>query len=193
MIDRETLRGWTEASTTKEIDAKIHPAGVNKADYLRTGQEDAERVMKWVKDGDRVLDYGCGNGRVMQFIPNSVGVDAVEELAKSVNGFLPENFTEQVDVIYSISVFIHNTYETGKEVIKWMKEHLKPGGLMLLQIPIYETPKAPGCWIDVGVWTEEQFRKAVDGLEIIELHTNKGSFSFETIGENHYQFQVLKK
>lgn len=190
-VDSETLRGWTEASRKETVNAHIHPAGDKLEAYLESGRRDAKEVLKWVKDTDYVMDYGCGNGRVLQFIPNKrIGIDAVKGMADFVK--TPEEFHEKVDVIYSISVFIHNTYETGVNVIKWMKEHINPGGLMLLQIPIYDQAKNPLNWTDVGVWTESMFRDAVEGLEIVEMHKNKGSFSFESIGDNHGKFQILK-
>lgn len=189
MIDQETYQGWLEASRKETVNLHIHPAGGSVETYLKSGEEDAKRVLEYVKPTDLVMDYGCGNGRVMQFIPQSIGIDAVRYADWVLK---PEEFNGKVDVIYSISVFIHNSYESGCEVIKWMKEHINPSGLMLLQIPIYDEPKNPLNWTDVGVWTEDMFRKAVEGLEIVELHTNPGSFSFETIGSNHHKFQILK-
>jgi cyclopropane fatty-acyl-phospholipid synthase-like methyltransferase len=190
-VDDEALRGWTEASRRETVNAHIHPAGVKLDEYIESGKRDAIEVLKWVKPEDYVMDYGCGNGRVLKFIPNKrIGIDAVKEMAVFVK--TPEEFEGKVDVIYSISVFIHNSFETGVNIIKWMKEHIKPGGLLLLQIPIYDVAKNPENWTDVGVWTERMFREATEGLEIVELHKNKGSFSFESIGKNHAKFQILK-
>jgi hypothetical protein len=190
LIDKETLQGWKEASQRDSVDAHIHPLGVNRQLYEESGLRDAQEVLKWVKPEDYVMDYGCGNGRVLNNIPNKkVGIDAVKYADWVVS---PEDFEGKVDVIYSISVFIHNSYETGIEIIKWMKEHINPGGLMLLQIPIYGQHKEPQNWTDVGVWTERQFKEAVEGLEIVEMHKNKGVFTFESIGENHGKFQILK-
>lgn len=80
-------------------------------------------------------------------------------------------------------------------MIKWMSEHLNKGGKLLLQIPIYDTDKEPGGWIDVGVWTEAQLRAVAEkyNLTIVELKTNPGEFSFEKVGENHGKFQILTK
>jgi cyclopropane fatty-acyl-phospholipid synthase-like methyltransferase len=190
--DKETLRGWTEASRRDSVNAHIHPAGVSLEDYIESGKRDALEVFKWLNDTDYVMDYGCGNGRVLQFIPNKiVGIDAVKGMADFV--LTPEEFDGKVDVIYSISVFIHNTYETGVKIINWMKDYINPGGLMLLQIPIYDQAKDPENWTDVGVWTERMFREAVEGMEIIEMHKNNGVFTFESIGKNHGKFQIIKR
>ena len=153
--------------------------------------------MKYVKDGDVIMDYGCGDGRVMQHIRKNkvVGVDAVPEMARLVGGYTPDEFIDKVDVIFALSVFIHNSHETGAEIIKWMVSRLRDGGRLLLQIPLYDVAKQPADWIDVGVWTpamlEAEAKK--NGLKVIEKHTNNGEFSFNRVGPNHYQFQVLVK
>jgi len=192
IIDQETLRGWIEASKKDDINYAIHPSGSSISMYNISGALDAERVMKYVGDNDIVMDYGCGNGRVLQYIPNEkVGIDVASYDEWVIH---PDKFEGKVDLIYSISVFIHNTQETGANILKWMKSHLNPGGRLLVQIPIYDKHKDPLNWTDVGVWTEKQFREAVEsaGLEIVEMHTNPGEFSFEQIGDNHGKFQVLK-
>jgi SAM-dependent methyltransferase len=194
MIDKETFIGWKRAAATSEIDARIHPAGFVKEDYDASGRLDAERVMKYVKPTDYVMDYGCGNGRVLKHIPNrKIGIDAVPQLAQAAGGLTPDMFHDKVDVVYSISVFIHNSYESGANIIRWLYDHVNEGGLLLLQIPIYEVAKDPGNWIDVGVWTEKMFMDAVEGFKVVELKTNPGAFTFERIGANHHEFQILRR
>lgn len=192
IIDQETLRGWSEASKKDDINHAIHPAGSSKDGYDESGKVDAETILNYVVPGDVVMDYGCGNGRVLQYMPNKkFGVDVVKYKDWVIH---PDEFEGKVDLIYSISVFIHNTQETGANILKWMKSHLNPGGRLLVQIPIYDKHKDPLNWTDVGVWTEKQFKAAAKsaGLEIVEMHTNPGEFSFEKIGDNHGKFQVLK-
>lgn len=197
MIDEQTFEGWSNAAKKPDIDARIHPAGADKEAYERSGKMDAAYVMQYLKPEDFVMDYGCGNGRVLRHITNhrKVGIDAVRELAESVGGFVPWEFNEKVDVIYSQSVFIHNSKKAGEEIIRWMVEHLNPGGKLLLQVPIYDVDKEPDSWIDVGVWTEKQFRAVAEkfNLRVVELQTNPGKFSFESVGKNHYKFQILTK
>lgn len=196
LIDKETYEGWTEAAKKTDRNGYIYPRATDPEVYELSGKKDAAYVMQYLKPSDYVMDYGCGTGRVLKHIPNQkVGIDAVKEMARSVDGFLPEEFTDKVDVIYSLSVFIHNSKAAGEQMIKWMSEHINKGGTLLLQIPIYDVDKEPGGWIDVGVWTEKQLRAVAEkyGLTIIELNTNPGEFSFEKVGENHGKFQILTK
>jgi cyclopropane fatty-acyl-phospholipid synthase-like methyltransferase len=199
MIDQKTLVGWTGAALDieKRRKAAIHPSGHDLIQYNKSGKDDAERVLKYAKPGDVLMDYGCGDGRVLMHIENHkvVGIDAVPEMAALVGGSTPEKFFDKVDLIYCISVFIHNQHATGAEIIKWMTSRLNEGGLLLLQLPLYDEAKQPADWIDVGVWTPEMLRQVAraNGLKILETHTNNGSFSFSHVGPNHYKFQVLQK
>lgn len=198
VIDQKTLEGWTGAANApeKRRKAAIHPSGHDIVAYNKSGEADAARVLKYAKEGDVIMDYGCGDGRVMQHIKTHqvIGVDAVPDMAKIVGGFTPDQFIDKVDLIYCLSVFIHNSHETGAEIIKWMVSRLRPGGTLLLQIPLYDVAKQPSDWIDVGVWTPDMLRKVAkdNKLKVLEIHTNNGAFSFQRVGPNHYQFQVLK-
>lgn len=194
IADQETLRGWSAASASGQINAAIHPAGGQSLEaYIESGKQDAQKVIAYLKPEDTVLDYGCGNGRIMAFIPNKViGVDIVKHEPWVIT---PDEFQGTVDVIFSLSVFIHNTQATGANILKWMYKHLNKGGKALVQIPIYDKHRDPGGWIDVGVWTEEQLRKAASdaGFKVVEVYTNPGEFSYSAVGKNHGKFQVLEK
>lgn len=184
------------AATTPEVNGCIYPQATDPKVYEESGKKDAAYVMQYLKPTDYVMDYGCGTGRVLRHLPNKkVGIDAVKAMAESAGGYLPDEFHDKVDVIYSQSVFIHNSKAAGEQMIKWMSEHLVDGGKLLLQIPIYDKDKEPGGWIDVGVWTEKQLRDVAGkyGLTVVELQTNPGEFSFEHVGENHSKFQIFTK
>lgn len=194
LVDQEIYDSWRDAAKRDNYSSIIHPSGYDKDLYAEGGRHYAGKILKYVKDGDIVMDYGCGNGRILQYIRDpKVGIDIVPEAARMVNGYTPSEFTGKVDVIYSVCVFIHNSYEIGCNILQWMHNRLKNGGKLLLQMPIYETSKNPLHPMDVGVWTEKMFIDATKGFEIIELHKNAGSFTFEAIGPNHFEFHVLVK
>jgi len=48
--------------------------------------EDLKPLAEYVKDGDKVLDVGCGNGRLLELFQGKnadyIGVDSSEELIK---------------------------------------------------------------------------------------------------------------
>jgi cyclopropane fatty-acyl-phospholipid synthase-like methyltransferase len=194
MIDPHTLEGWRNAAKSDNYSQYIHPTGHSKEAYEQSGKQYADMILEHVKEGDLVLDYGCGNGRVLKHIREpKIGIDIVPEAAAMVGGFTPDKYKGKVDVIYSVNVLIHNSYENGCKIIEWMHGRLKKKGKLLLQIPIYDKAKEPGNWTDVGVWTIEMFKEAVKDFDILDAQTNPGKFTFENIGPNHFKFHTLVK
>jgi cyclopropane fatty-acyl-phospholipid synthase-like methyltransferase len=193
---------WKDAPNTGKGDYYIHPSGGTES-YKTSGKASAEQVSKYLKKGQKVLEYGCGNGRIMRHISYECeGVDIVPEFVQQANDegmkaslIKGYDFKPVFDVVYSITVFIHLSKEDGKKALQNIHKALKPGGLALLEIPIYEKAKDPNAWIDVGTWTEKQLRDVCDaiGFEVVELHTNKGEFTYNNVGPNHAALQVLKK
>ena len=193
---------WHEIAKTDKADWYIHPSG-GSIDYETSGIQSAKEVQSHLKKGAKVLEYGCGNGRILRHIEaRKVGVDIVPEFVEQAKqiGLNAElisefKFEAEFDLVYSITVFIHMTKEQCKEALRNIHNALKVGGVALLQIPVYEHDKEPNSFIDVGVWKEEQLREAAKeiGFEVVELHTNKGAFSYDYIGSNHEKLQILKK
>lgn len=212
--------GWDQAAAGENVNAAIHPSGLGELiDYVESGVGAAQQVIDDIKqyaDADSlaessIIEYGCGNGRIaiplsrnfkrlyavdcsysmLQKLPRDTDSEIIPVLAND-NWF---GLADPADYAYSINVFIHNTYESGMQIMKAISDNLKPVGLALLQIPIYDVAKEPENWTDVGVWTSQQFRTATElsGFEIVQMHDNPGSFSFEKIGKNHHCLQVLRK
>lgn len=194
LIDPSTLDAWKNAANSDIYSQHIHPTGNDPDAYVRSGKEYAEQILKYVKSGDKVMEYGCGNGRILQHIRDpKVGIDIVPMAAKMVGGFTPDQYKGKVNLIYSVCVFIHNPYEICCNILQWMHGRLKKQGILLLQMPIYEEAKNPLHPMDVGVWTEQMFRDAVKDFDIIKIYVNPGSFTFEKIGLCHHDFHVLVK
>lgn len=156
-----------------------------------------------------IIDFGCGNGRVTQ--PISVifkkvyavdfsyamlqqirNAEKIQPILSVDNWF---GLSDLADYAFSISVFIHNSYESGVQMVKAISDNMKPGGLALLQIPIYDEPTDGAHWSDVTTWTMDQLAAACEiaGFEKVEIKTSPGKFSHESIGPNHHFLQVLKK
>jgi len=103
-----------------------------------------------IKNGTRILDFGCGWGRIIRFFfkdtgcDNLFGVDVdprmIDSCSKemhcgsyySVNPEPPSVFQDSsIDLIYAFSVFTHLAESTA---INWISEFsriLKPGGILV--------------------------------------------------------------
>lgn len=194
---------WKEIGKTTKAKEYIHPSGNDILNYNKSGQSSAKNIQKYIPL-TKVMEYGCGDGRILRHIKDCeiIGVDIVPEfvLECKKNGLLAEEiknykFKEDCDIVYSITVFIHLSKKDGYEALENIWKALKTDGIALLQIPIYETSKEPNSFIDVGTWTENELKDVCDniGFDLIEVHSNKGSFSYENIGKNHEALQILKK
>jgi ubiquinone/menaquinone biosynthesis C-methylase UbiE len=112
---------------------------------------DLEFIKNHVKEGDRILDFGCGNGRLLAFFSDKSvdyrGVDtsgklieiAKEKYPDKANNFLkigsqdslpfPNDFFNE---IFSIAVFHHFPPEHSVGVAKELYRTLKPGGEIVI-------------------------------------------------------------
>lgn len=108
--------------------------------------------LKNIKSGDRILDLGCGNGRLLKGIEQEVkytGVDfsatLIDEAKKIHPGkmFVCGDITKdetwkdlgKFDVIYSVAVLHHiPTRDLQLKIIDKMAEHLEDGGRIYLSV-----------------------------------------------------------
>ncbi len=117
---------------TKDDYNRIAPVFSSKRSYL---EPDWPSLVKYAKPGDRVLDLGCGNGRLSELFSRDIhylGVDISNEMLKIAKAKYPNsdfqliNFlslpflAESFDVIYCLAVLHHvplNSYR-----LKFLKE-----------------------------------------------------------------------
>ena len=208
---KETIAKWDVAGSGPLRELHISPTG-NTPAYRVLGEEHAREVLRHVKSPLRktILDFGCGDGRVTiplaKRFKHVVAVDGSSTMLKAMP--VVENITQvlytgdgidigysKVDVVYSTSVFIHNTYQDGCKILMDLSAVTVQGGLLLMHIPLYDEARAPENWTDVGVWTLNMLCNAADqaGLRLESWLTNQGAFSFNQVGPNHGALQVLRK
>lgn len=127
--------------------------------YLKARQQ-IEKNGPVALSSAKVLDFGCGWGRLTRFFARDVepgalfGCDPVDEildvcretrvpatLARSE--FLPESlpFRERFDVVFSFSVFTHISESAARTCLEAIHGGMNPGGLLLLTVrpPAYLT------------------------------------------------------
>jgi len=141
---------WKE-KVEKDYAQKGHYWAVGSTDeknYLETGRKMyASCLLSGLKEVDTVLDFGCGNGRLAQYLQGFLrgkyyGVDISEILIEDAKKKISSsNFTFLVnerptlhfpdryfDFICAFSVITHLDIEYTKELLQEWKRLLKPGG-----------------------------------------------------------------
>lgn len=111
--------------------------------------QELEDLVKFVKTGQKILDAGCGNGRLYQLFKNKnleyLGIDNSEALiSEAQNKYKFGNFRivdlqnldfekESFDIIFCIAAFQHiPSKEFRQQVLRDFNHILKPGGLLLM-------------------------------------------------------------
>ncbi|MFA6537149.1 MAG: methyltransferase domain-containing protein [Patescibacteria group bacterium] len=114
--------------------------------------KDMETLTDFIKPGQKVLDLGCGNGRLLELLQDKniqyLGMDNSVELLRLARQKYPEaNFAvgdfltleknevlqnQEFDVIFLISSFNHLPKENQEKVLRQIKKFLKPNGLLLM-------------------------------------------------------------
>jgi len=111
--------------------------------------DDLKPLAKYTRDGNKVLDLGCGSGRLYQLFSNLsidyVGVDQSEEQIKiaqkkfSNNKYVIAEMTSlpfednEFDIIYCIATFHHLPDEESRiKALEEMNRVLKPGGYVIM-------------------------------------------------------------
>lgn len=181
--------------------ARIHPSGANGEDaYLASGLTAAVEVANIAPPDDypRLIDFGCGDGRVTAAFCDlgysTWAVDAGPQMVARAAGRAPcatpivsdgrdlASFVGPVDVVVALAVLIHVPYATGRRIVSELSRCLRSGGLLLVDIPIYEERRNPVDWNDVGTWTVADLSIAADRSSLIverDPHVEPGAFSYD--------------
>jgi SAM-dependent methyltransferase len=213
------VEAWDAAARTPARSVAIHPSGRDVVEYERSGAQAALEVMTWLhavaaarEAGQAgpavlVLDYGCGDGRVLRhlcvapIIPCGYDTSpAMREAARAAcrGAMIVDDLAQlgnRVDLAYSHSVFIHHTYADGCDMLVELAGVVRPGGILAVQIPLYDVAREPESWTDVGVWTEEQLEAAAAaaGCSLACSFASRGAFAYDDVGSQHHRLQVLRR
>lgn len=123
-------------------------------------------VKKYIHPKNKILDFGCGNGRLLEFIYGEnlqvdyTGIDISKELIEiAKNKYQKEKFlviknenkipfeNEQFDLVASIAVFHHFTPVMAEGALKEMKRILKKDGVIVLTAwYLWNKKRLPYLW-----------------------------------------------
>lgn len=143
-----------------------------------------ERFLKYVPEGGKILDFGCGSGRdVKAFLDmgyDAVGVDGSSEmcaLASSFTGTIIKHMDfadldshKEYDGIWACASILHVESHKLPSIIVKMRDALKASGVMYMSFKYgdFEGLRDGRYFTDMN---EERFSiiiKDIDGVELVE-------------------------
>jgi 2-polyprenyl-3-methyl-5-hydroxy-6-metoxy-1,4-benzoquinol methylase len=164
----------------------IHPLRrVSEDAYWESGKAQADMLATVIPDGAKVLDFGCGDGRVA--IPMAAlgyevtAVDASQNMLDrltdialdittvhadldlhlttvqaAADGIAAHLGRRRMDAVYALAVLIHHSYADCLDIIGKLRAATKLGGILILDWPVSDQPEEADSWIGVTTWSREQ-------------------------------------
>jgi SAM-dependent methyltransferase len=210
---RSVVEAWDNAAGRPDARVAINPLGTDPAAYERSGEEAAAGVAALIGDDPElvVVDFGAGDGRVTlplaRHYRRVIAIDSSPTMlarlrTRSPNvetvladGTDPRQLPADVHAVIALAVLIHHRHEDAARIIVGLASMLRRGGVLLLDLPLYEMSREPDHWTDVSVWTLGELETlTIDlNLEIVNAPVSPGQFDEATLGPNHGQVLVLRK
>ncbi|MFK0182316.1 class I SAM-dependent methyltransferase [Streptomyces xanthochromogenes] len=184
MTAADVIQAWDRAEP-----AAIHPLRrISEDAYWASGQAQADMLATVLPDGAKVMDFGCGDGRVAipmaalgyevtavdssqrmldRLTERAPGLTTVHAAADGIAAHLGRR---RMDAVYSLAVLIHHSYADCLDIITRLRAATKLGGVLVLDWPVSEQPSEASHWIGVTTWSREQQAEACArvGLEPVD-------------------------
>lgn len=181
MTAEDIIAAWDKPAAA----GAIHPTrGISEDAYWASGHAQAELLQQDIPAGAKVLDFGCGDGRVA--IPlrgmgyDVTGADASATMLAALAGNDPDLKTVQsdgtnldkrrkYDAVYCLAVLIHHSYDTGEQLIANLRGVVKRHGLLILDWPVSPDPVEAATWINVTTWSQDRQDALVEKLGLTRI------------------------
>lgn len=192
MNDLERVQHWQQATKRD-----YHPLE-NDSEYTESGRMYWEtHLSKWMTHTDQVLEFGCGDGRLAQFVQcqqlyiTDVSPAAIAATLSRVPSAKVFRFDRRVDVMFSANVFIHMTHRMIESTLFYMSRFARR---FAIQMPLYEKAREGCDWIDVTTATPQQWVAWCEdaGLRVVELYASPGEFAWDRVGDQHHALQICE-
>lgn len=184
MTAADVIQAWDQADP-----AAIHPLrNVSEDAYWNSGKNQAALLSTVLPEGCKVMDFGCGDGRVA--IPlaelgyDVTAVDSSQNMLDRLTERAPNITTMQadadgiaahlgrrrMDAVYALAVLIHHSWADCLDIIGKLRAATKLGGILVLDWPTADQPAEADSWIGVTTWSAEQQVEACAriGLESVD-------------------------
>lgn len=197
----DVIQAWDQAGRSDDARSAIHPVGRQGDEaYELSGMGQAQMIAALADkysslepQDHRVVDFGCGDGRVlMHLLPyfgRVIGADSAPSMLDRLHRVAPGTETVLTDgidgkldsvqptLICAYAVFIHHGHTDGANLLSALAFSLAPGGLLALDIPVGQVGIERATWTSVTTWTEPMLREVIEAAdcEVLELHASAGA------------------
>lgn len=171
MSAEDVIKAWDRP----EARSAIHPTrGISEDAYRQSGQAQAELLATDIPAGVKVMDFGCGDGRVTVPLAGMgydvTGVDASPNMLAALAERAPDvavfqsdgsDFGKHLgrrkfDAVVCLAVLIHHDYEAGEQLVENLRSVVKKGGILALDWPTSDEPSDGHGWIGVTTWSADR-------------------------------------
>lgn len=188
MSAEDVIKAWDRP----EAAGAIHPTrGISEDAYRASGQAQAELLAADIPGGVKVMDFGCGDGRVA--VPlralgyDVTGVDSSPRMLAALAERAPDLTTFQsdgsdlgkhlgrrkMDAVYCLAVLIHHDYTTGAQLVANLRAVVKKGGLLALDWPVSDTPSDGHGWLGVTTWSADRQAEIAAELKMERVEADR--------------------
>ncbi|MFD7705690.1 class I SAM-dependent methyltransferase [Streptomyces sp. NPDC059786] len=184
MTAEAVIQAWDVADPSA-----IHPTRHLSEDaYWESGAVQAAMLADVIPAGVKVMDFGCGDGRVAiplaglgyevtavdssqrmldRLTERAPDLTVVQATADGIAGHLGRR---RMDAVYALAVLIHHNWVDCLAIVGKLRAATKLGGILVLDWPVSDTPSEADSWIGVTTWSREQQADACArlGLEPVD-------------------------
>jgi 2-polyprenyl-3-methyl-5-hydroxy-6-metoxy-1,4-benzoquinol methylase len=186
MTADDVIAAWNQADP-----AAIHPLrAVSEDAYWDSGKAQADMLATVLPAGAKVIDYGCGDGRVaiplrelgyevtavdssQAMLDRLTARDPSMPVLLSRGADLADEYGKKADAIVSLAVLIHYSYEDAIDLIAQMRATVNGrNGILVLDWPTSDTPSEAHDWIGVTTWSPQAQAEACTRIGLKPVDTD---------------------